>query len=388
MTWRQRLVRYFRTCVNAESEVWDRPTRFFHWSITGLVVLALLTGWFDPAWQIDRHLMVGAMVTGLWMFRMLWGWVGGEYSRFSHYLHAPGVILADAAALWRGRLKLASLGLNPLNALVSLLLLLILGGLILTGLATYGGEEHLGPLATVVSYRMGQLAQEWHGHLSWTLIALALLHVLIIRRESSLTRISLMRSMITGCKPMDADQTDENARTANFSWAMIIGVVCIFAIDHASKTMQQIPMDGWRPLNYPRAYQEKCGQCHWTIHPSLLPEESWQPLLHNLEHHFGQRVTLSGKEAITIASFLLVHAAEDWNTDAAHRFRRVTPDPGQRLTEHPVWEKLHGKVDPTLFTTPPVSSRLNCPVCHHDALSGRFDKHAIHLPKPAAALPP
>ncbi|MBF0439855.1 MAG: cytochrome b/b6 domain-containing protein, partial [Magnetococcales bacterium] len=54
-----RLSRYFRTCSFVEREVWDRPIRFFHWSMTVLLSAALFSGWLDPAWRVDRHLLIG-----------------------------------------------------------------------------------------------------------------------------------------------------------------------------------------------------------------------------------------------------------------------------------------------------------------------------------------
>ncbi|MBF0399638.1 MAG: cytochrome b/b6 domain-containing protein [Magnetococcales bacterium] len=381
----QRMLHYFRTCSVVEWEVWDRPTRFFHWSVTGLLVADLITGWLDPAWQLDRHLLLGGVTAGLLMFRLLWGVVGSEYNRFSHYFQSPAQVYDDARALWRGQTKSSSLALNPVNAWVSLLLLLIVFALLVTGLVAYGGEEHMGPLASLVSYSAGTYGQSLHEKLAVLLLVVVAIHIGIVRRESQLTRVSLLRSMVTGCKPMDVDQPTEQMRNANVAWAMVLGMVLMFSIDHTSKALGQLPMDGWRPLHYPVAYQEKCGHCHWTIHPSLLPEEAWQNLLSHMHDHFGHSVTLNGKEAVTITSFLLVHAAEDWNTDAAHRFRKLMPDPDQRITNHPAWQKIHLNIEAAVFDRPPVSSPINCPVCHHDALSGRFDEHAIHIPKATAA---
>ncbi|WP_130471173.1 cytochrome b/b6 domain-containing protein [Candidatus Magnetaquicoccus inordinatus] len=381
VNWRRRLGRYLRSCVNAEWEVWDRPVRFFHWVVTGMIVACLLTGWLDPAWQLDRHLIFGGILTGLWLFRLIWGLVGSEYARFSHFFYAPHQVLQDGAALWQGRLKVASLGLNPLNAWVSFVLLLVVGALLLTGVVAYGGEEHLGPLASVVSFQLGERAQRWHGWLAYAVLPLVGLHLLIVWRESKLTRQPLLRSMITGCKPLDSDHVEEQYRDSHAGWAILVGGLVIFAVDHWSKELAQLPMDGWRPLAYPQIYQEKCGSCHWTIHPSLLPEERWQNLLNQLDHHFGHTIFLSGKEAIAISSFVLIHAAEDWDTEVAHRFRKATGNASHYIIEHPLWQKLHDRVDQRLFTAPPVGSRVHCPVCHHDALSGRFAAHAIHLPK-------
>jgi cytochrome b len=380
INWRRRWLRYVRSCASAEWEVWDRPVRFFHWMATGLLLACLLTGWLDPPWQLDRHLVLGGILAGLWLFRLIWGFSGSEYARFSHFFCPPQAILQDGLTLWRGQLKIASLGLNPLNALASLLLLLLIGILILTGVVAYGGEEHLGPLAALVSFQMGEAAKRWHSELSRGVLLLACLHVLIVWREARLTRLPLMRSMITGCKPLDMDQVEERYRESHLGWAIVAGTVLLFAVDHGSKSLSQLPMDGWRPIHYPQVYQEKCGGCHWTIHPSLLPEERWHDLLQHLEDHFGHPIHLTGKEGIGISSFLLVHAAEDWDTDAAHRFRKPSGDATHFIIGHPWWQKVHNKMDPQLFEGAPVYSRLQCPVCHHDALSGRFEAHAIFLP--------
>ncbi|MBF0628289.1 MAG: cytochrome b/b6 domain-containing protein [Magnetococcales bacterium] len=376
----KRLHRYFRTCAFIEQPVWDRPTRFTHWALTGLLIAALITGWFDPAWQLDRHLLIGGMIAGLLLFRFLWGLLGPEFSRFTSFFSGPRRLQADVASLLGAQLKLATPGLNPANGWVSLLILLNIVALIATGLMAYGGEEHLGPLAALISFQTGEQAQRIHEWLSILLMVLVLLHFWIIQRETRLTRVPLIRSMITGCKPLDPDLELEPLRHANPTWAILLGMILMFFIDHTSKTLGQLPLDGWRPLHYPTAYQEKCGSCHWTIHPSLMPEERWRDLLHQMSNHFGQKVILTGQEALTISSFILIHAAEDWNTDAANRFRKPATEPVQAISDHPLWRKIHTRIEPERFRTPPVNTPTNCPVCHHDALSGRFDRHAIHLP--------
>ncbi|MEO5347129.1 MAG: cytochrome b/b6 domain-containing protein [Magnetococcus sp. YQC-9] len=376
----QRLRRYWRACSFIEREVWDRPTRFTHWSLAALLVAALITGWFDPSWQLDRHLLIGGMIAGLLLFRLVWGVFGSEYSRFSNFFPTPHAVREDLSSLMQDRLKLATPGISPANAMISLLLWLVLFGLMLTGLIAYGGEEHLGPFAALISFTTGEAAQRVHALLSVVLIALVGIHYWIVDRESRLTRIPLLRGMITGCKPLDPDLPQDGGRSAHASWAMLLGMLLMFGIDHASKSLGQLPMDGWRQLHYPTIYQGRCGSCHWTIHPSLMPEERWRELLHHLGNHFGQRITLTTQEAITISSFVLVHASEDWDTEAAHRFRKPVDETIKGISDHPVWRKLHAQVDQTLFESAPVNKPGNCPVCHHDALSGRFDRHAIHLP--------
>ncbi|MBF0184537.1 MAG: cytochrome b/b6 domain-containing protein [Magnetococcales bacterium] len=87
--WRRRLLLYLRSCARAELEVWDRPIRFFHWMVTGLVLACLLSGWLDPAWQLDRHLLLGGVLAGLWLFRLIWSLAGSGYARFSPFFALP-----------------------------------------------------------------------------------------------------------------------------------------------------------------------------------------------------------------------------------------------------------------------------------------------------------
>ena len=63
-------------------QVWDLPTRVFHWSLVAGVGTALITGFVTPEWWMGVHKWSGYAVVGLMAFRMLWGLFGPEYSRF------------------------------------------------------------------------------------------------------------------------------------------------------------------------------------------------------------------------------------------------------------------------------------------------------------------
>ena len=66
--------------------VWDAPIRVFHWLIVVLVVAAYAT------WRLNWmvwHGWVGDAVLALSLFRLLWGFFGGETARFSRFLASP-----------------------------------------------------------------------------------------------------------------------------------------------------------------------------------------------------------------------------------------------------------------------------------------------------------
>lgn len=68
--------------------VWDLPTRLFHWLLVISVVGCFVTIKLGGLWM-DWHVRFGLLALGLLTFRLVWGLIGGYYSRFSHFLPNP-----------------------------------------------------------------------------------------------------------------------------------------------------------------------------------------------------------------------------------------------------------------------------------------------------------
>ena len=77
---------------------------------------------------MDWHIRFGCATLGLLLFRLIWGFIGPRYARFSQFLRPRG----------RGPLPegAAPAGHNPLGALSVLALLLVLGFQAVSGLFT------------------------------------------------------------------------------------------------------------------------------------------------------------------------------------------------------------------------------------------------------------
>ena len=77
----------------ARVRIWDLPTRLFHAllvvSVIGLVVTGEVGG---DAMKI--HFWLGYTALTLVFFRVVWGWVGGHWSRFSHFVPTPAKLCA------------------------------------------------------------------------------------------------------------------------------------------------------------------------------------------------------------------------------------------------------------------------------------------------------
>jgi cytochrome b len=177
------------------TRVWDLPTRLFHWllaaSVLALVVTAKVGG-NAMVW----HMRLGLLVMALLVFRLLWGFVGGRWSRFASFIYAPGTVLRYLRGQSRAGEHL-DVGHSPLASFSVFAVLGMLAVQVGTGLVADDEIANLGPLNKLVTTETGLLATSWHKSWGqWIILALVVLHVLAIvvyqRRKKDLLRPMLV----------------------------------------------------------------------------------------------------------------------------------------------------------------------------------------------------
>jgi len=177
--------------------VWDLPTRLFHW----LLVLLVAGAWFTAEVVSDvdlwLHRMLGTVLFGLLVFRLVWGFIGGRHSRFVNFVPGPGAVLRYAATLGR-RQGDGHAGHNPLGALSVMALLASLLVQVATGLMNDDDILAAGPLAPLVGAELRELAGQVHEINFNILLALIALHLAAILYYALWRRQNLVRPMITG----------------------------------------------------------------------------------------------------------------------------------------------------------------------------------------------
>lgn len=127
--------------MSNEVKVWDPLVRIFHWSLVVFFTVAYISE--D---QISIHVFSGYVVLGLIVFRVVWGFIGPKYARFSQFVRGP----RDVLSYTKGLLTLSPkqyLGHNPLGGWMVVILLVMLFIVTLSGLKLYAVEEGLGPFA-------------------------------------------------------------------------------------------------------------------------------------------------------------------------------------------------------------------------------------------------
>ena len=177
--------------------VWDLPTRIFHWLLAFCVISLVITG-LRGGNAMEWHLKLGYSVLTLLIFRVVWGFIGGYWSRFKQFFYSPLTILRYL----RGQAKPEhNVGHNPLGSLSVWGLLFILGAQITTGLMSDDDIATQGPLVKFVSGAWSSLATSYHKHWGkWIIMLLVCLHIAAILFYLFKKKENLILPMLHGDK--------------------------------------------------------------------------------------------------------------------------------------------------------------------------------------------
>jgi cytochrome b len=177
----------------AAVRVWDLPTRLFHWL---LLALFGFSWWSAEMREMDWHRISGIVVLGLVVFRLIWGFIGGNTARFGEFVRSPGAVIAYLRSDNGGPRKP---GHNPIGGYSVVAMLVLLAVQLGTGLfaVDVDGIES-GQLSFLVSFDQGRAAAEIHD-LSFTLLQIVVaVHVAAILFYLFVRRRNLIHPMVSG----------------------------------------------------------------------------------------------------------------------------------------------------------------------------------------------
>ncbi|HRK85361.1 MAG TPA: cytochrome b/b6 domain-containing protein [Alcaligenes faecalis] len=178
--------------------VWDLPTRLFHWLLVLSIVACFVTVKVGGLWM-DWHVRFGLLALGLLAFRLIWGLIGGHYSRFVHFLPHPARslrYLRDKPAIYPGH--------NPIGAWSVWAMLLVLGFQAVSGLFANDDIFTTGPLA-YLSSDWSKTLTGLHKANEAIILALIALHILAIILYRIRGGQKLTSVMISGDARIPAD---------------------------------------------------------------------------------------------------------------------------------------------------------------------------------------
>lgn len=166
------------------TKVWDPFIRLFHWSL----VLLFAANAFVIDDEASLHQWVGYTIISLVAVRIIWGFVGSRYARFSSFPPNVSASVEQLTDIATGR-RTPHVGHTPLgglmiyNLLFTLIMICASGYLMTTDM--FWGVEWPEELHEAAFY--------------WAEFSIVL-HVAAVGFESVRTRVNLPKAMITGVK--------------------------------------------------------------------------------------------------------------------------------------------------------------------------------------------
>lgn len=186
--------------------IWDLPTRLFHWSLALVVIVSVVTGQVGGNAMV-WHTRLGLVVMALLLFRLVWGFAGGYWSRFASFLYGPRSMMAYLRGE-SGPGGRYDIGHSPIGALSVWALLGLLVVQVVTGLVADDEIATTGPLNRFVSSRVANVASAWHEEVGKSLlIVLACAHMGAVLYYLWRKQKNLIAPMIHGNMPLPADTT-------------------------------------------------------------------------------------------------------------------------------------------------------------------------------------
>lgn len=175
--------------------VWDRLVRLGHWTI----VISFITGYLFTK-KFPVHAYAGYVIFALVCLRIVWGFIGTDYARFSAFTYGLKETWHYAILALRFGDAKEYLSHNPMGAVM---VFVMIGSLLLNtivGAMLYGAQQATGPFEDVVPFDWEDTLLVIHGGIAKLLLGLAAMHVAGVILASWWHRQNYIMAMITGYK--------------------------------------------------------------------------------------------------------------------------------------------------------------------------------------------
>ncbi|WOI36234.1 cytochrome b/b6 domain-containing protein [Alteromonas sp. CI.11.F.A3] len=215
--------------------IWDLPTRLFHWLLVASIAAQYVTAeWMDDATQ--GHFYIGYFTLGLLVFRLVWGFIGPTYARFSQFVKGPSAVIGYLRTLL-DKNSVAVAGHNPLGGWFVVVMLLLLLVQAVSGLFMTDDIFLDGPYRHLVSGSTLDLMNTLH-HLAFEILLWVIgLHVAAIGFYAVYKKQKLVPPMFHGKK----DTNDKPIPSSRLWLALAIALVTAAALYYAIEVAPPTP---------------------------------------------------------------------------------------------------------------------------------------------------
>ncbi len=199
--------------------IWDVPTRLFHWVLVLLIAGSYVT---IKTNMLALHILSGEAILALVLWRLVWGLVGSETARFSHFIKSPIAAIQHLLHFPR-REPDTQIGHNEAGGWMVLGILALLLAQIGTGLFGKNEEDFVeGPLSKLIAGPLSEKLMGFHLVIFNAIEIVVLLHVIAIIAYALVKRHDLVRPMFTGKKRLPAATLSPRMASSALAGAVLV----------------------------------------------------------------------------------------------------------------------------------------------------------------------
>ncbi|WP_299802156.1 cytochrome b/b6 domain-containing protein [uncultured Shewanella sp.] len=211
-------------------KVWDIPTRIFHWGM-----LCLLGGlwWTADAGEMEWHQILAYALMVLVAVRLIWGIIGSDTARFSHFVHSPKTVINYLGKTRREGIS-SSIGHNPVGGYMVITLITLICVQLISGLFATDEIFTEGPLYSFVSSDTASWLTWLHKKNFDLILVLATVHVFAVGVHM-MKGDKILGAMFSGYKKLPKSKlVESNIEELTFAsffkaivLAMVVGVLVV-----------------------------------------------------------------------------------------------------------------------------------------------------------------
>ena len=172
-----------------KKKIWDLPLRLFHLSLILFVIGCILSAKLN---MLDLHQYFGVALLGLVFFRILWGFFGTFYSRFTSF----NLSIVDALSQFSKTNNITSIR-TPIGCYSTIIFIIILLSICVSGLFSSDDILYDAPL----SFLTPNLTSDWtyiHNILHYFLYVLIGIHILAILFYQIVKKMKIIERVLDG----------------------------------------------------------------------------------------------------------------------------------------------------------------------------------------------
>ena len=190
-------------------KVWDLPTRIFHWVLLLLFISMLSTGYLGGGF-LKFHIYLGFLMCSLLIFRIVWGFVGGYWSRFQNFQFS---LVSLQRQFKFSHIPSRNVGHSPSGSWSTAVILFLLFTQVLSGLVSDDEVSYAGPLANWISSDLSSKATYFHTHIGKVLLLIvSTLHIIVVLYHFFCKKDQLVQAMWTGYKTINSTNPEGDRR--------------------------------------------------------------------------------------------------------------------------------------------------------------------------------